>query len=110
MLNLCLFLFSVFISSLSQIMLKKSASISYANKWKEYLNIRVILSYGIFFIASFIIILAYRKVPLSVGAMIETTGYLWVAILGRLILKEYVNRRKCLGILIVIVGVLISCM
>lgn len=109
MLNGGLFLFAVFISSLSQIILKKSASNYYENKWREYLNFRIILAYGILLVANYIYILAYRKLSLSMGTMLETTGYLWVAILGRVFLKEHINQRKFIGILILIIGVLIAC-
>ena len=39
-----LFLFSVFISSVSQVILKKSANRTYASKLQEYLNIPVMLA------------------------------------------------------------------
>ena len=43
-----IFIFGVFISSISQIILKKSAQKKYENKIKEYLNPRVIFAYMIF--------------------------------------------------------------
>ena len=45
----CVFLVSVFISSVSQILLKKSADKTYDSKIKEYLNPLVIAAYGMFF-------------------------------------------------------------
>ena len=49
------FSFLVFISSVSQIILKKSANIKYENPIREYLNIRVIkdMAYSIFLLSSF---------------------------------------------------------
>lgn len=103
-----LFLFSVFISSVSQIVLKLSANEKHENSIKEYLNPRVIIAYGIFFLSSLLTILAYRGVPLSLGPVLETTGYIWVTVLGYFILKEKVNKKKLIGLLVIIAGIIIS--
>ena len=44
--SICLLLVSVFISSVSQILLKKAADRTYENHIREYLNPLVIFSYG----------------------------------------------------------------
>ncbi|MCR5420268.1 MAG: multidrug ABC transporter [Lachnospiraceae bacterium] len=108
--HIIIYVFSVFISSVSQIILKTSANINYENRIKEYLNPRVIIAYGIFFIATFITIYAYKGIPLSVGPILETTGYLWVTLLGYFVLKEKISKRKITGLLIVIIGIIISCL
>ncbi len=103
-----IFLSSVFISSVSQILLKISANLSYKNKWKEYINGKVIIAYGMFFLSSFMTILAYRGVPLSLGPILEASGYIWVTILSYFILKESVSKRKLAGIIVILLGILIS--
>ena len=60
-----IFLFSVFISSVSQIILKKSANIKYENPIREYLNIRVIVPYSIFLLSSFLTIYAYNSLTIA---------------------------------------------
>ena len=45
----CLLLFSVFISSVSQILLKKAANKTYKDHIREYINPLVIFAYGMFF-------------------------------------------------------------
>ena len=102
-----IFLISVFISSVSQIILKKSANKTYDSKIKEYMNAPVIIAYALFFGASLLTVLAYRGVPLSMGAILEATGYVWVSLLGMLILKEKLERRKVIGLAVIILGVLI---
>ena len=102
-----IFIFSVFISSVSQIILKKSAVKTYKNKLREYLNFRVISAYFIFFSATIITIFSYRFIPLSVGAALEALGYLFVALLDRLILKTHINKKKCTGLFIIVSGVII---
>ena len=105
-----IYIFSVFISSVSQILLKTSANKKYESRIREYLNPRVIIAYGIFFIATFVTIIAYKGIPLSLGPILETTGYLWVLLLGYFILKEKISRRKILGLIVVVAGIVVSCM
>lgn len=99
------FVCSVFISSISQVLLKKSANKTYQNKWKEYLNPLVILAYGMFFGATLITVIAYKFVPLSIGPILEATGYIFVVILSYFILKEKIGKRKFLGMLCIIAGI-----
>ena len=106
-LYIIIFLCSVFISAVSQIILKTSANKKYESRLQEYLNPRVIIAYGIFFLSSLMTILAYRGVPLSMGPVLEASGYVWVAVLGRLILKEEINRRKLIGMIVIICGIVI---
>ncbi|MBQ7588719.1 MAG: EamA family transporter [Lachnospiraceae bacterium] len=109
-LHVFIYVFSVFISSVSQIILKSSADMKYDNKLKEYLNPRVIIAYGIFFFATLVTVYAYKGIPLSVGPILETTGYLWISLLGYFILKEKISRRKLIGLVIVVTGIIISCL
>ena len=102
-----LFLSAVFISSVSQIMLKKSANKIYENKIKEYLNPWVIIAYGLFFGATLVTVIAYRYVPLSLGPILESCGYFFVTILGMIFLKEKVGKKKAAGLLIILAGIII---
>ena len=103
-----IFLLSVLIAAMSQILLKISAGRQYTSKAREYLNVRVIAAYVMFFLSSLLTVLAYRGVPLSMGPVLETTGYLWVTIMGRLILKEKVSMRKLTGLAVIVRGVILS--
>ena len=67
-----IFLFGVFISSISQIILKKAALKQYDSKIKEYMNPRVIFAYIIFFAATLCSIMAYKVIPLSLGPILES--------------------------------------
>ena len=102
-----IFVAGVFISSVSQIILKKSADIEYPNKIREYLNGRVIFSYIIFFGATLCSILAYTRIPLSLGPILESSGYIFVAVMSRLFLKEKITKQKMLGLSIIIIGIII---
>ncbi|MBQ8914058.1 MAG: EamA family transporter [Lachnospiraceae bacterium] len=104
---IAIFLVSVFVSSVSQIILKKSAGKTYESKIKEYMNLPVIFAYGLFFMSSLLTVLAYKYVPLSMGPILESTGYIWVSILGYIILKEGINKKKVIGLLIIIAGIIV---
>jgi len=107
MMYVAIFLVSVFISSVSQIILKKSANKTYENKLQEYMNFPVITAYGLFFGSSLLTVLAYKGVPLSLGPILEATGYIWVAILGFVFLKEKISKKKILGMAIIIAGIIV---
>lgn len=102
-----LILGSVLISSLSQVVLKLSANEEHESGLKEYLNIKVILAYGMFFLSTILTMLGYRRVPLSLGVVLETTGYIYVAILGHLFLQEKITKRKFIGNLLIIAGIVV---
>ncbi|SMC60389.1 EamA-like transporter family protein [Oscillospiraceae bacterium] len=97
----------VFISNISQIVLKKSADKKYDSVIKEYLNPMVIGAYAVFFIATFLTIYAYKVVPLSMGPILESSGYLFMIILGAIFLKEKPTKRKLLATFIIIIGIVV---
>ena len=102
-----IFLSASLISAISQILLKLAAKKSYSSWIYEYLNVKVICAYTIFFLATLITVYCYKVDPLSLGAMLEASGYVFVTILGRLILKETVSVKKIIGMGLVITGVII---
>lgn len=100
-------LLGVFISSISQVMLKKAASKKYESPIKEYLNPLVIFAYILFFGTTLLSILAYRGIPLSLGPVLEATGYIYVTFFGVVIFKEKLNVKKILALILIIVGILV---
>ncbi|WKY44811.1 EamA family transporter [Eubacteriaceae bacterium ES2] len=102
-----LYLVSVLVASLSQVILKKSALMKYETRIKEYLNPYVIGAYGFFFISAFMTTMAYKVVPLTIGPVLESTGYIYIGVLSLLILKEKLSRRKLLGNILIIAGIFI---
>ena len=104
-LYIVIFISASLISAFSQILLKIAAKQTYRSWIYEYLNVKVITAYFIFFLATLITVYCYKVVPLSTGAMLEATGYVFVTVLGRIILKEKVSMQKILGMALVIAGV-----
>lgn len=107
MTGIIIYLFSVFISSCSQILLKKSANKQYKSLLKEYLNLRIIIAYTLFFSSTILSIIAYRYIPLSTGTILETSGYIFVAILGFRTLNEKFSKKKCIGLIFILTGIII---
>jgi drug/metabolite transporter (DMT)-like permease len=105
-----IFMFSVFISSVSQILLKISAGRSYSSLLAEYVNVRVIVAYVVFFASSLLTVLAYSKVPLSLGPVLESAGYIFVSLMGHFCLGERIGKRKIWGMIFISAGIAIACM
>lgn len=101
------FLSSVFIASISQILLKKSALMEHDSFIKEYMNKFVIVAYIIFFFSTLITMMSYKKVPLSLGVILESTGYIFVSILSYIFLKETFTKKQLLGLCCILAGVII---
>lgn len=102
-----IYVLGVIISALAQILLKKSANIERESKIKEYLNFKTMFAYAIFFGATMCSVLAYKYVPLSMGPVLGTTEYVFVAILSYYLLKEKISKKKLLGLIIITIGVLV---
>lgn len=104
---LAIYLTSVFLASVAQILLKIGADRQYDSRIREYLNGPVISGYGLMAVSMLAGMLAYRGVPLSFGPVIESLGYVFVAILGWLFLKEKLSWRKIFGMVLIIAGILV---
>ena len=105
--GISIYLFMTFIASIAQILLKKSALIPHASKVKEYFNDYVITAYALIFSTMMSLIYVYKFIPLSLGPIIESSGYIFVSILGYFYLGETLSRKKILGILVIILGIFI---
>ncbi len=96
-----------FLTAISQVLLKKSANRSYEKWIYEYLNWRVILAYGIFFGVLLGNTYAYTQVDMKYGAVIDTFSYVFVMILSWVLLREQFTKRKVIGNLVIMAGVMI---
>lgn len=75
---------------------------------RRFMNWRVILSYSLLFMTLVVNQIALIYVPVSVMPCITATSFVWVYILGVIILKEKVSKRRMIGVAIIITGVIIS--
>ncbi len=106
-LGISLILLATFIASVSQIMLKKSAQQKYASQITEYVNPLVIGGYMLLLGTTLISVFALRFIPITLAAALDSTGQIFVPVLSFLILKEHINRRKLLGMVIILIGLMV---
>ena len=98
----------IFLSSCSQLLLKKSANKAHDNFLHTMLNWRVIVGYVIFFCSLLINITAMRNgVKLKDMPILESLGYVFVPILACLFLKEKITKRTLLSISLILIGIYI---
>ncbi len=100
-------LFGVFISGISQVMLKKSATAEHKTVVEEYLNPLVIGAYALFVGATLCSVIAFRRIPLSMGPILDATGYLYVFYFGITLFHERVDQKKVLALILIIAGVIV---
>lgn len=103
-------LIGTFISSAAQVLLKKAAMKEYCSVKDEYLNKNVIIAYIIFVLATFLSIYAYKGIPLSMGAVLESTSYIYITIFGAFFFQEKISLQKIVALVLIIVGIVVySC-
>lgn len=98
---------SVTVASFSQVLLKKSAAKEYDNIIREYLNPYVIIGYGMMVVSTILTIIAYRGVEYKNGPVIESLGYLLVMFLSFVFFREPVTKKKVLGNILILLGILV---
>lgn len=102
-----IFLFGVFISSVAQVLLKKSAMKEYRTVWQEYLNLKVAGAYFLLVVAALLSVVAYRGIPLSMGPVLEASGYIYVAYFGARVFKEKISRKRVVALGLVVAGIFV---
>lgn len=103
-------LIGTFISSAAQVLLKKAAMKEHCSVKDEYLNKNVIIAYITFVLATFLSIYAYKGIPLSMGAVLESTNYLYITIFGAYFFQEKISLQKIVALVLIIVGIVVySC-
>ena len=99
--------FSVFVSSVSQTLLKKESLKEHESIAKEYLNFPVIFAYGLFFASTLLTMLAYKKLPLSMSPAFESSSYIFVTIFGVTLFNEKITRKKLIALAMILAGIII---
>ena len=100
-------MFGIFLSAISQTMLKKAAMKTYRTRLGEYLNILVVSAYFIFMVTTLISVYAYRGLTLSLGLVLESTSYIYVTIFGVTLFKEKLNLKKVAGLVLIMGGIIV---
>ena len=106
-LSFWLYIFSVTIASLSQLLLKKSATKKHGSFLREYLNPYVISGYGLLFLSMFLTVLAFRGMDYKNGPVIESLGYVLVLFLSRVFFGEKLSVKKLAGTVFILAGIMV---
>lgn len=100
-------LFSGVLSAVSQVLLKKSSNTEHKTGLGEYLNLYVISGYVLVAACMVLMIFAYRGIPFKYGVILESLVYFYVMILSKIYFNEKITRRKVIGNLLIVCGVIV---
>lgn len=100
-------LLGVFISAVSQVLLKRSATSEHASVVREYLNPLVIFAYALFVGATLLSVISYQGIPLSMGPVLDATGYLWVTLFGVTVFHERMSGVKFVALALIVCGIVV---
>ncbi len=95
------------IASFSQVLLKKEAQLEHDSWIKEYLNVRVIVAYILFFIGACTSLISLRVLNLSLVTVLESAGYIFILILSAIFFKEKPTWNKLVGLVLILGGILL---
>ena len=100
-------LMSACITAFSQIILKKSADRKYKSVFFEYLNPYVLFSYACYIGVLVLNVFIYTKVDYRFGVAINSMSTVFVMLLSRIVLKEVITKRRIIGNVIIVCGILV---
>lgn len=106
--SVIIFIVSIFIASISQVLLKKSANEEKKTKLQEYLNKNVIIAYILLLASTLLTMTAYKNLELSTGVIIESISYIIIAVLSYFLFKEKITKNKLIGIIMIIAGIIVA--
>jgi drug/metabolite transporter (DMT)-like permease len=105
---------SIFLNGLAQVVLKKGVGHSKEQGgastrwWLSLLGNVWVWAWGLSFVAATALwILALSKLDISYAFPLLSTSFILVAILSRLLLGEYISRRRWIAILVICLGVIL---
>lgn len=107
MLAILIFEGTIILSAALQIPLKKSATNPNKRGLKFFLNPIVIAVYASFLLVTFVTTYVYQFVDLTLSTLLYKTEYVFIALFSTLCLKERLTRRKLIGFVVILAGVLL---
>lgn len=102
-----LYVCSVTLAAVSQILLKKSALKEHDGFVKEYVNLYVAGGYALTGISMLLTIFAFRGMEYKNGPIIESLGYILVMLFGVFLFHEKFTKRKLVGTLLILAGIFV---
>lgn len=103
-----MFVLSCTIAAFAQMLLKKSAMEEHKGVLSQYLNWKVIIGYGMMFVGMLLGVVGYAHgVEVKEGSVTETLGNVWVVILSWFFFREPITKKKIIGNILIIAGIII---
>lgn len=102
-----LMILAALLSAVSQVFLKISARKKHSSSITEYLNIYVILGYGILALTMLMTTIAYGYLEYKYGPVLLSSAYAFVLLSGWLFLKEKLTVNKVVGTLLIVAGIIV---
>lgn len=106
--GIIIYLITPLVSALSQLILKKAADNPKYKGVATYLNFPVILAYALFFGCMLLNVVALRTLDLTIASVLEASGYIYVMLLSYFFLKEKISKRKLIGNLVIVLGIVLT--
>ena len=102
-----IYLLTPLLSAVSQLILKKAADNPRFTGIHAYLNLPVIVAYGLFFGCMLLNVIALRTLDLTVASVLEASSYIYVMALSFFFLKEKITPRRLIGNIVIVVGIVL---
>lgn len=98
----------VFLSSCSQILLKKSANKRHTSIISEVFNMQVVIAYSVFFVSVIFNLIALKNgVGIKDLPIIESLGFVFVPLLSYFFLEEITDKKNLFAMLLILSGIII---
>lgn len=107
LLGIFLALGSALVIAISQLILKIASQKTWPSRIREYLNVPVVSAYILSFGATFAGVFSMKFIPVAVYAALMGAGQIFVPLLSSMFLGEKMNRRKWLGVAVIVVGIVL---
>lgn len=95
----------VFIASVAQVFLKKSANKQHSSVFAEYLNINVIVGYSMMFISTLCSVYALKIIPISLAMLLDATAYIFVCIHSYIFFRERICFQRVTALFLILSGI-----
>jgi drug/metabolite transporter (DMT)-like permease len=103
-----IYITSGFIAAISQLMLKLAAMRPNCRSgFMRYMDIRIVLAYGMLFTTILFNMFVMRYMPYKYVPVLSSLSYVFVLILGKMVLKETIGKKRIVGIAMIFLGMFI---
>lgn len=104
--SVCIYTTSGAIAAISQLLLKIAAiDPCNKNRLQRFLDIRILLAYILLISTLFMNMVALRFIPYKFATVLSTLSYIFVLLFSHIILKEKIERKQMIGIILIFSGI-----